>query len=60
MLNLHDVDLARRVADRMVGLRAGRLVFDRPTTEVTASDLELLYADPGRALADAVEAGTVR
>lgn len=51
VLNLHDVELARHVADRLVGLRAGRLVFDRPAASVTAADLDQLYADPERALA---------
>ncbi|MDI9947737.1 phosphonate ABC transporter ATP-binding protein [Rhodococcus sp. IEGM 1305] len=51
VLNLHDVDLARDVADRLVGLRAGRLVFDCPTASVTTADLDLLYAEPDRALA---------
>lgn len=48
VLNLHDVDLARHVADRLIGLRAGRLVFDRPVCDVSSSDLDLLYADPAR------------
>jgi phosphonate transport system ATP-binding protein len=48
VLNLHDVDLARHVADRLIGLRAGRLVFDRPVGDVSSSDLDLLYADPAR------------
>ena len=50
VLNLHDVDLARDVADRLVGLRAGRLVFDCPTASVTTADLDQLYAEPDRAL----------
>ena len=28
--NLHDVGLARRVGDRVLGLRDGRIVFDGP------------------------------
>ncbi|MFZ2176716.1 MAG: phosphonate ABC transporter ATP-binding protein [Rhodococcus sp. (in: high G+C Gram-positive bacteria)] len=52
VLNLHDVELARVVADRLIGLRAGRLVFDRPTDSVSAVDLDLLYADPNRPLAE--------
>lgn len=51
VLNLHDVELARHVADRLVGLRAGRLVFDRPTASISDTDLDLLYADPARPLA---------
>ncbi|MBV6757029.1 phosphonate ABC transporter ATP-binding protein [Rhodococcus opacus] len=51
VLNLHDVELARHVADRLVGLRAGRLVFDRPTASISDTDLDLLYADSARPLA---------
>ncbi|WP_234293497.1 phosphonate ABC transporter ATP-binding protein [Nocardia jinanensis] len=50
VLNLHDVELARHVADRLVGLRAGKLAFDRPTGSVTTADLDLLYADTEREL----------
>jgi phosphonate transport system ATP-binding protein len=46
VLNLHDVELARRSADRLVGVRAGRILFDRPAAEVTQDDLDALYADP--------------
>lgn len=51
VLNLHDVELARHVADRLVGLRAGQLVFDRPAASISDADLDLLYADPARPLA---------
>ncbi len=53
VLNLHNVELARHVADRLVGLRAGTLAFDRPSRSVTAADLDLLYAETERALMDA-------
>ncbi|MEU2428203.1 phosphonate ABC transporter ATP-binding protein [Streptomyces sp. NPDC007861] len=49
VLNLHDVELARRSADRIVGLRGGRLLFDRPAAEVTEADLDALYADSAAA-----------
>jgi len=56
VLNLHDVALARRVADRIVGMRAGRIVFDRRTSEVTAEVLADLYQG-GRGWSDPMLAG---
>ncbi|MFR9806026.1 phosphonate ABC transporter ATP-binding protein [Pseudonocardia sp. RS010] len=44
VLNLHDTALATRIADRIVGLRDGRLVFDRPVQAVDAALLDELYA----------------
>jgi phosphonate transport system ATP-binding protein len=41
--SLHAPDLARRHFDRVVGLRAGRVVFDLPPARVTAEVLEALY-----------------
>jgi phosphonate transport system ATP-binding protein len=35
VVSLHDLDIARRRCDRVVGLRAGRLVFDVPASEVS-------------------------
>lgn len=43
VLNLHDVAVARRVADRLVGMREGRLLFDRPAGDVDDGDLARLY-----------------
>lgn len=43
VLNLHDVSLARRVADRVVGMRDGRVLFDLPVAEVTDDLLDELY-----------------
>lgn len=48
VLNLHDVAVARRVADRIVGMRDGRVAFDRPTAAVTDDDLAVLYAGTDR------------
>ena len=41
---MHDPELARRHADRLVGLRAGRIVFDAAPDQVSAQDLIDLYA----------------
>jgi len=51
---LHQLELAREYADRLVGLAAGRVVFDSPAHQVTATQLETLYAGTGPAR----EAGT--
>ena len=40
---LHQPDLARRHADRMIGLLRGRTVFDLPASAVDDADIEALY-----------------
>jgi phosphonate transport system ATP-binding protein len=40
---LHQLDLARRYADRIVGLRRGRVVLDAPTAQVDMNALGALY-----------------
>ncbi|WP_197677190.1 phosphonate ABC transporter ATP-binding protein [Friedmanniella luteola] len=44
LVSLHDVDLALRHCDRVVGVRAGRVVFDLPAAAVTADLRRQLYA----------------
>ena len=48
--SLHAVDLALKWFPRIVGLRAGELVFDRPAEQVSAAMLHELYATEGAAL----------
>lgn len=44
----HQPDLAMRHADRVIGLRDGKLRFDRPAAEVTPKDIAQIYHDgPG-------------
>ena len=44
---MHDCNLAARYATRLVGLKAGRLVFDGPTTAMfTRENLHALYDMP--------------
>ena len=40
----HNIDHARRYADRVIALRGGRIVHDRPVDALGAADLEALYA----------------
>lgn len=46
IVNLHQVELARRFADRIVGLNAGQVVFDGPPAELNAAALDRIYARP--------------
>lgn len=43
---LHQLDVARRYADRVIGLRAGRLVLDTPIAELREDKVTDLYLDP--------------
>jgi len=43
LVNLHDVDLAREWCDRVIGLRAGRVVFDDAPTALTGAATTELY-----------------
>jgi len=49
LVSLHDLDLAREFFPRLVGLREGRIAFDRPTREISESDLGELYRLEGAA-----------
>jgi len=40
---LHQPELACRYADRLVGMRQGLVVFDRPRAEVTSEAIDALY-----------------
>jgi phosphonate transport system ATP-binding protein len=42
-VSLHDIALAREFFPRLVGLRRGRIVFDRPTPAVDGAELAALY-----------------
>lgn len=44
VVSLHQVHLARRYADRIVGLRAGSVVFDGPPQALTDTAAAALYA----------------
>lgn len=48
IVNLHSVALARKYADRIIGLRAGQLVYDQPIAAVTEADLQQIYAEEVR------------
>lgn len=39
IVSLHDVPMARRICDRVIGIRGGHIVFDRPAAQLS-DDLE--------------------
>jgi phosphonate transport system ATP-binding protein len=43
VVNLHQVELARRFADRVIGLNCGRIVFDGSPEQMTPQALETIY-----------------
>ncbi|WP_426449340.1 phosphonate ABC transporter ATP-binding protein [Paenibacillus sp. S-38] len=47
VVNLHFIDLAREYATRIIGLRAGQVVFDGPVAEATDEKFSEIY---GRAI----------
>ncbi|NLG58217.1 MAG: phosphonate ABC transporter ATP-binding protein, partial [Clostridiales bacterium] len=49
IINIHHVDLALQYADRIIGIRAGQIVFDGPTASITEEILKGIY---GRSLTE--------
>ncbi|MDT8428718.1 MAG: phosphonate ABC transporter ATP-binding protein [Pseudomonadales bacterium] len=45
IINIHDVSLAQQFVDRVVGLRAGKIVFDGHPDALTAEILTLIYGE---------------
>lgn len=43
LLNIHHVELALEYADRIIGIRDGKIVYDGPSSEVTQDVLDLIY-----------------
>lgn len=49
LINIHHVDIALKYCDRIIGVRAGEIVFDGPSQDVTPETLQMIY---GRQLTD--------
>ena len=43
IVNLHFIDMAMEYADRIIGMRAGEIVFDGPASEVNEKTFEQIY-----------------
>ena len=48
LINIHHVDLALKYADRVIGIKAGEIVYDGPATKIDSEVLKQIY---GRELA---------
>lgn len=47
LLNIHHVDLALNYCDRVIGVRAGEIVFDGPAANITQEQLDEVYNGTG-------------
>ena len=47
IVNIHNVELAKRFAERIVGMSQGAIVFDGPPTELRESHLLAIYGGQG-------------
>ena len=47
IVNIHNVELARRFADRIVGMSKGEIVFDGPPAALQHSHLLQIYGGEG-------------
>lgn len=43
LLNIHHIDLALKYCDRVLGVRAGEIVFDGPASEITQEQIDFVY-----------------
>ena len=43
LLNIHHVDLALKYCDRVIGVRAGEIVFDGPASTITQEQIDSVY-----------------
>jgi phosphonate transport system ATP-binding protein len=55
IVSLHQVDLARRFADRIIGLAQGRVVFEGAPAELGTSALDTIYKASSPMLLEAAE-----
>ena len=47
LVNIHDVELGRRYADRIIGMTGGYVVFDGAPEQLTDDHLKLIYGGEG-------------
>ena len=43
LINIHHVELALEYANRIIGIRAGQIVYDGPASQVTPEVLSSIY-----------------
>ena len=47
LINMHDVELAKRFADRVIGMAGGKVVYDGPPAYLTDDVLQQIYGGEG-------------
>ena len=47
LVNMHDVDLAKRFAERIIGMRSGKIVFDGVAAGLDDAKLTMIYGGEG-------------
>ena len=45
LLNIHHVELALEYADRVIGIRTGKIVYDGPSKQVDQAVLDAIYGE---------------
>ena len=60
LVNLHHLDMARQYCDRIVGLAAGRVVFDGTPAELTSERVRAIYGQAEEAIAAETAAARTR
>ncbi|GAB3804866.1 hypothetical protein GCM10028868_32900 [Virgibacillus kimchii] len=48
IVNLHQVDFAKQFADRIVGIKAGEVLFDGQPAELSKAMIEHIYSQEGQ------------
>ena len=48
LLNIHHVELAIEYADCIIGIRAGKVVYDGPSKEVDQTVLDSIYGEAAK------------
>ena len=48
LLNIHHIELAMEYADRIIGIRSGRIVYDGPAKDVDQAVLDAIYGEERR------------
>lgn len=49
LLNIHHIELAMEYASRMIGIRAGKIVYDGPAKDVNQTVLDAIYGEEAEA-----------
>ena len=43
LINLHQLEIAKKYANRIIGIKSGKIVFDGKSEDLTQKDINLIY-----------------